>query len=274
MQKTLIAAILAIFAALTPAKAAMTDWVEVQGGAVRLISNNILEDGQYLAGLEFLLEPGWHTYWRYPGEAGIPPQITVTAQDNIVSHDVLYPVPERYNDGFSESIVYHDGIILPILITPENPDQPVRLALDLFFGICKDICVPGDAQLAFELAPNGERDRLADKLIRRDLSAVPPIAANNGLTVESTVPSPTDGGLLDITVSVPAGTEHDLFAAGPEGSFIGLPRQVSFADGKAVWRLSTKGLRTTENDRTLILVVSDGQSSAEHHQPIDPSWVR
>jgi hypothetical protein len=75
----------------TAALAAASEWVTVKGGAVRLITAGPPENGTYWAGLEFQLEPGWHTYWRYPGEAGIPPQIAWTATSNIKDKDSSVP---------------------------------------------------------------------------------------------------------------------------------------------------------------------------------------
>ena len=93
--------------------AAMTDWAEVQGGAVRLIADGPLHEGHYLAGLEFLLEPGWHTYWRYPGEAGIPPQISIEAQvlDSTCSKPILGEYMRAVTDGAPS--VTQVGMIVP-----------------------------------------------------------------------------------------------------------------------------------------------------------------
>lgn len=256
-----------------PGRAAMTDWTEVQGGAVRLIAAGPMSEGHYLAGLEFLLEPGWHTYWRAPGEAGIPPQITVDGSTNVKSLDVLYPVPERYSDGFSASIVYHDGIVLPLMITPEVPDQTVSLSIDLFFGVCSDICVPGDAALTLDLNASMQADDLADRLIRRDLAAVPGPATGDGLRIRS-VELGEGGNTLRIEAEVGNGPDTDLFVAGPEGSFIGLPEPADRSGSKAVWTLSTKGLATTADDTTLRLVLSAGGKAIEHLEPIAPEWIR
>ena len=272
-MKHLIASI-ALLAGLLPAaaQAAMTEWTEVKGGAVRLIASAAQEDGHYLAGLEFLLEPGWHTYWRHPGEAGIPPQISVDGSQNLKALDVLYPVPERYNDGFSESIVYHDGIVLPIRVLPEDPTAPVTVKIDLFFGVCSDICVPGDAVLTLELSPSGEPDALAERLIRRDLAAVPQPQASEGLRITSVA---LDGSGTGLRIEADtAGLENpDLFAAGPEGSFIGLPKPLGQDSGKIAWSLSTKGLAMTEDDKTLRLVLSAGGSAVEHLEIIPDAWV-
>ncbi len=264
---------LAILGLQPTVQAASTDWTEVQGGAVRLITAGPPEDGQYLAGLEFLLEPGWHTYWRAPGEAGIPPQISFSASANLKSHEVLYPVPEHYSDGFSRSIVYHDGIVLPIRIVPEDPAEDVRLNVEVFFGICKDICVPGDAILSLDLGTDEKTDSLSAKLIARDLAAVPGPSSAEDVGIRSV--SLSDGkDSLVIEADVGAAAEPNLFAAGPEGSFIGLPELSSHSDGKAVWTLSTRGLSVTEDDRTLRFVLAADGSAIERLEPIRQDWLK
>lgn len=272
MIKTVLTFLAALLCTLAPARAAMTDWVEVHGGAVRLISSGPLQDGRYQAGLEFLMEPGWHTYWRYAGEAGIPPQITVTKSDNVAEFDILYPVPERYDDGFSESIVYHDGIVLPFVITPESAAAPARLEIEVFFGICKDICVPGDASLALDFGPEDRNDKLAGRLIQRDLAAVPGPGPADGLEFRSV--SFDDTGYLMVETEVAENQEPDLFAAGPEGSFIGLPKLVSHSDGIAVWRLSTKGLATSPDDDQLRFVLTANGSGIELLERVLPEWLK
>ncbi|MEO1112731.1 MAG: protein-disulfide reductase DsbD domain-containing protein [Pseudomonadota bacterium] len=272
MTKTVLTFLAAFLCTLATARAAMTDWVEVHGGAVRLISTGPLQDGQYKAGLEFLMEPGWHTYWRYAGEAGIPPQISVTRSKNVAELDVLYPVPERYDDGFSESIVYHDGIVLPFLITPDSAEDPAHLEIEVFFGICKDICVPGEASLSLNFRPGDRDDKLAGKLVQRDLSAVPGAGPADGLDITSVSHDGADYIMIETRAA--DGQDIDLFAAGPEGSYIGLPKLVSHTDGIAIWRLSTKGLATTPDDDQLRLVLTAGGSGIEQLQRIQPAWLK
>ncbi len=257
----------------TAALAAASEWVTVKGGAVRLITAGPPENGTYWAGLEFQLEPGWHTYWRYPGEAGIPPQITWTDTSNIQDKEVLYPVPERYSDGFSDSIVYHDGIILPLKILPEDASKPAQISLELFFGVCKDICVPGEATLSLQLDPDARPDSLSAKLIKRDLQAVPGIAPTGGLNIVSVTLVESDGKRLRIEAETGSVGTPDLFAAGPEGSYIALPKLAEGETGNPVWHLSTKGLKTTASDTSLRLVLSDGENALEHLAPIQPDWL-
>ncbi len=272
-MKMFVSLFLALLAIALPAHAAMTNWTTVQGGGVRLIASGPLEDGHYLAGLEFSLEPGWHTYWRYPGEAGIPPQITLTDTANLKAYEVLYPIPERYSDGFSTSIVYHDGIVLPLRLIPDNPDLPVHVSMELFFGICKEVCVPGEASLTLNLEPDAKPDTLSAKLIARDMAAVPGLAPTGDLSILKVEKTATSGERLMIETRVGNGSEPDLFAAGPEGSYIGAPKLVEIRNNTAFWTLSTKGLKTTKSDQSLRLVLTSNGAAVEHLEPIQPDWV-
>ncbi|GAB4518312.1 MAG: protein-disulfide reductase DsbD family protein [Roseibium sp.] len=268
-----VSVVLAVFICLLsgPARAAMSEWTEVEGGAVRLIADGPMKDGHYRAGLEFLLEAGWHTYWRYPGEAGIPPQISIEGSANVKDIEVLYPAPERYSDGFSESIVYHDGVVLPLRIVPAEPDRAVSLQVEVFFGICNEICVPGEAALSLQLSGGSDEDALAGRLIQRDLDRVPRSADGDGLHISS-VTQANAGGSLTIEARVGEAADLDLFAAGPEGSYIGLPKPADRNGGLAVWTLSTKGLATKEADATLRFVLTADGKAIEHLEPVHPDW--
>ncbi len=177
------------------------------------------------------MKPVWSSFWN---RAGTPigairakpefrPRSIRAEAQNIKTTEVLYPAPERYDDGFSESIVYHNGIVLPLRVEPENPDQAVTLSLDVFFGICNEICVPGEASLTLDLTPDAETDSLAQTLILRDLGAVPATQSSADLKI-SAIALSASGDAVEIEVQAPEDTTLDLFAAAPEGSYIGLPK--------------------------------------------------
>lgn len=251
------------------ALAASSNWEDGQGGAVRLISEGAPDDGTYRAGLEFSLEPGWHTYWRAPGEAGIPPQIDLSASKNLASANVLYPVPERFNDGYSTSAVYHEEVVLPIEVRPQDAGKPVQVEMQLFFGVCREICVPRDATLSLTLAPQDAEDRTSRKLVERDLARVPLVTAVETSGINLTA-SP-DGKALDIiaNVGIPLPEPLDLFVEGPEGSYNAMPELTAKVDGKATWRLPTNGLKREEDGTSALRVVLHaGQKLVETHLDI------
>ncbi len=254
------------------AQAAVSEWVTIHGGAIRLISAGPPVDGTYKAGLEFFLEPGWHTYWRFPGEAGIPPDIRISAPQALSESKVLYPVPSRYTDGFSASIVYHDAVVLPLAITPEDKGGAVDLTVTAFFGICKDICVPGDASLSLRLAPDSEADKTAERLIDRDLALVPVPASDAGPKILG-IEDEWNGQnhRLVIRTEVSKTGDVDLFAEGPEGSYIALPVLQSRSGTQAIWTLSTRGLaQVDKGGSVLTLVLKDGGQAIESRQKIPP----
>ncbi|MEJ8473513.1 protein-disulfide reductase DsbD domain-containing protein [Roseibium algae] len=253
-----------LLAGLIPVKAAVSEWVSVHGGAVRLIASGPPENGMYRAGLEFSLEPGWHTYWRSPGESGIPPSIQISAPANLASSAVLFPAPKRYDDGFSSSIVYEDAVVLPLEITPDSIRKPIELSVTVFFGICKDICVPADAALTLQLSPEAKPDKLATMLIERDRALVPGSENDEAPSIERVEAETTaKGHHLVISALVSPTDQVDLFAEGPDGSYIALPKLEERAGTHAVWSLSTRGLARTDTGSSLTFVLIDGTRSIE-----------
>ena len=138
----------------SPALSAATDWVEVAPGAhLRAISAGSEHDGKALVGLELTLEPGLNTYWRVPGETGVPTTVSVSASGNAATSEILWPLPERDDSQGFVDFVYRGDLVLPILVeAPAN----APLSFDVLMGICSDICVPVHA--AFDLFGDAKAD--------------------------------------------------------------------------------------------------------------------
>jgi DsbC/DsbD-like thiol-disulfide interchange protein len=120
---------------------------------IRLLTGGLLEQAgspQLVAGIEITLEPGWKTYWRSPGE-GIAPSFSWDESANLKAAEVRWPAPMRFVEAEGSSIGYKERVVLPVLITPEQPEKPVSLNLAIAYGICKDICMPVEAQLSLDM---------------------------------------------------------------------------------------------------------------------------
>src|SRR5690349_23038438 len=103
-------------------------WNEDVRSAVRLIAGSSKTDDAVLrAGIEIRLRPGWKTYWRYPGDSGVPPRFDFTGSENLKQADVLFPAPHLFVDETGASLGYKDTIIFPILVTARQPGKPVHL---------------------------------------------------------------------------------------------------------------------------------------------------
>ena len=119
----------------------------------RLLPGWTLPDGSRVAALEFRLEPGWKTYWRNPGDGGLPPQFDWSASANLSGLDLHWPAPQPIPSQDGLALGYHDRLILPFTARPADPALPVDLAVTVDFGLCKDICVP--AHVALQAAGAG-----------------------------------------------------------------------------------------------------------------------
>jgi DsbC/DsbD-like thiol-disulfide interchange protein len=125
-----------------------------------------------MAALRLDLAPGWKTYWRAPGDVGIPPRFDWSGSDNLRSLRYHWPSPVVFDAQGARTVGYRDQLILPIEITAQDPAQPVILRGRIDIGICNDICVPADLTLTVRLEGDGSRDALIGAALKnRPLSA-------------------------------------------------------------------------------------------------------
>jgi DsbC/DsbD-like thiol-disulfide interchange protein len=117
-----------------------------------------MENGGHMAAVELMLAPGWKTYWRSPGDAGIPPSFDWSGSENVKSVRLHWPAPVVFHTNGMQTIGYHDSLILPVEITPENPSEPIRLRVRMELGVCDEICLPAALDLATDLAAPGAPD--------------------------------------------------------------------------------------------------------------------
>lgn len=163
----------------------------------RLLPGWRTETGTRMAAVSLVLAPGWKTYWRAPGEAGIPPSFDWSGSQNLGSVTIHWPRPEVFEVNGLHSIGYHDRLVLPVEITPRDPAQPVLLQGSMMLGVCSDICVPATVALSGDLAGEGAPDAAISAALRaRPLGA----AAGGVLEVACSVRPLADG--LNLTASI------------------------------------------------------------------------
>ncbi len=163
--------ILTTFAVLCPvsAIAATSAWTDIVPGArLRAISAGIEIDGRALIGLELTLAPGFHTYWRVPGETGLPTELAVSDATGPLQTDLVWPLPERDTTGGYVDYVYTGTLVLPALVAAE---AGAPLTLDVHMGICSDMCVP--VQAHFELDGAERSDPVNSLRLQQALNETP-----------------------------------------------------------------------------------------------------
>lgn len=114
-----------------------------------------VQPGQpFEVGLHFTLDDHWHLYWQNPGDAGLPPKMTWSLPDGFVVEPIRWPIPEKTITPPLASYGYSHELIVPLRITPPPTlavGQTVTLSGKASWLVCREECVPGDAQLSLML---------------------------------------------------------------------------------------------------------------------------
>jgi len=124
---------------------------------IEVLDGGLTARGTYMGALRVTLQEGWKTYWRSPGDAGIPPSFYWRGSRNVGALSIIWPTPEVFMTSGYQTIGYHGLLVLPIEITPEVSGQPVVLSGQMNLGLCKDVCVP--SELSFDHQLNLQADR-------------------------------------------------------------------------------------------------------------------
>lgn len=148
-------------------------------------------DGRQMAALHLQLAPHWKTYWRSPGEAGIPPEFDWSGSENLGEVIVHWPLPEVFEFQGMRTIGYMRDVVLPLEIRPADPSRPVLLKAAVTLGVCNDICMPAALALSRDLPMQGA----PDGLIATALASKPLDAAEAGLSGLSCAVEPIADGL-------------------------------------------------------------------------------
>ncbi len=129
-----------------------------------------MDNGHHMAALRISLAEGWHTYWRAPGDAGIPPRFDWGASQNIAGLKVVWPTPEVYAQNGMRYVGYEGDVVLPIEIIPAA-NGAIHLDGTIEFGVCDDICIPMSAHVRMDLNDTQTTDRDPD--IAASLANIP-----------------------------------------------------------------------------------------------------
>src|SRR6202046_5399525 len=162
----LFASLITIFFSFQAHADDVSAWQRDSHSAVRLLAGS-RSGSVLLGGIAMQLEPGWKTYWRSPGDSGLPPRFGVSKSENIEAVTVLWPAPTKFDDGAGgHSLGYHNQIVLPLRIVAKNADKPVTLRADINYAVCEKICIPveANAELSFASVASTEDGALAAAL--------------------------------------------------------------------------------------------------------------
>lgn len=185
-----------------PVFAASTPWEKADHSEIRLVSGGFL-DGAHRVGLHLKMEEGWKTYWRTPGDAGLPFAVSTDGSENLQSAQILWPAPRRSVDyGEIESFGYKHEVVIPFPVVPTDPAAPTLLKAEVKYAICKEICLFVDKTLTLPLDPSVLASEEDSELMRQALDSLPRPLADSGITATAPMLD-ADAGKLSLTLTGP-----------------------------------------------------------------------
>jgi suppressor for copper-sensitivity B len=251
------------------ANEAASPWAGPDVGQVRLIAARDGAEGPLDIGVQIRLLPGWKTYWRSPGDGGLPPEFDWAGSSELGAIAISWPAPRRQDDAGLQSYVYADEVVFPVRINPPM-GRPLRLRLKLSFGVCKDICIPADAELALDLPAGKGHPTPFAEFIARYAARVPRPAAAAGVQFKSVRFAAPDTLAIEAESATPFASP-DLFVEGPSPFWFGKPQVVMTPGGVgASFRVPVGGARDMSGlaAAALTLTLVDGARAVEEQRVV------
>jgi len=225
---------------LCPGRAQTYEGRELVRASLLAGVNAVVPGKPFTVGLLLRMVPNWHTYWKFPGDAGIPTEMKWKLPAGWKAAEIQWPIPLRLNEpGDIQIYGYHDEVLLLQEITPPASlsESTVQLAGEANWLVCEKICIPGSAKLQLDLPVAAQNAPANEEIFSRYRRSLPQSWPN------ATVASASwkrNGAELQLSVESAALANYLVaeFFPLPEGNVVvGHPRTERGADGKITFRV-------------------------------------
>lgn len=247
----------------TAMAAQASQWTQVLHSQARIVRGIMHDDGAIEVGIQVKLDAGWKTYWRVPGDAGVPPEFDWSQSRNIADVNLLWPAPVRFRDIFGESIGYLDEVVFPVVVRPGDWTKPSVVKVTVHYAVCKDICAPVRADLVLDLPLQSSTPLFAAVIARYKAMVPKPPEQVTGLRVANVSVLRADKDvhlLVDVICEDPA-RRMDVFIEGPKRLYFATPKaERAPVAGQKRFRIRIDGVGEGEtlSGERLSFVVVDG----------------
>jgi len=225
--------------------------------ATLLADVKAIEPGQkFRVGVLYRIEPSWHVYWRYSGDAGLPTKIAWQLPQGFKVGDLQWPVPMRDKEpGDLEVFDYTSEVLLFAEVEAPTtlPPGPILIQAKTDWLVCQSLCVPGKAQLSLTLTGGGNVASDSAQIFQRYASLVPG-QLGNPIKIGF---SRAGKSLVAVVGGVPTDAALDFFPIPPEDSVIG---HVVLDGNKLTIPIDTEVKPITINRMDGVLVVGSGET--------------
>ncbi len=236
-----------------------------------ILTGWVQPDGSRVAAIKLTLAPGWKTYWRAPGDNGIPPHFDWSGSSNLSGVGITWPAPKVFREKGVRTIGYANELVLPITIAPRKSGQPVTLRANLDIGVCSDICVPQQLTLTAVLDSNNAKPTpaIAAALASRAYSA-----SEAGVKSATCALRPTTKGLeIETRVTVPSAGGREVVVIEPGQANMWASETDSTRSGSQIVSkgdLASTGGGAITIDRSAIRITVLGEKHAVEIQGCTP----
>ena len=225
------------------------------------------QSGVWHSGVYITMQKDWKTYWRVPGDGGVPPSFDWSGSENVETTRVMMPLPHRFTDENGEGIGYKTEVVFPVDVKPKDPSRPARLDLKIFYAVCNDICVPVQAQVQVDIDANTVS--ASDKFRLRVARAAVPVEPEAGrLAVTALKQIEVDGKkALEVSLKgIRSPAEADIFVEAAGNSYFRKPELVSQSGGVNTWRIAIDryGDDVSLAGKPIRLTIADGDTGLVH----------
>ena len=255
---------IALGVTLVPAWSLDSGWAETEGGRMRLVIDPVPRDDGTIAGfLDVDLNPGWKTYWRDPGSAGIPPTLDFSLNKGVAFLSMDYPAPVRVDDGYAIWAGYTAPVQFPLTFR-RSASGNGQVHAQAFLGICEKICVPFQAELVVDLPADPGGHDATRQAVGAAFAGLPE-APGTDFNLKTALLE-MNGTQLTLSATLPAfrpsGVDPEIFVAGPDGFAFAPPKLTGNGDGLAEWSVRVErpsGADADTDPLPLDIVVTLGQ---------------
>ncbi len=194
VKRPILFAILSLSLLLTAAWAsAVPSSAKMPHLEVALISEQttVQPGHEFWVGLDFTLEPGWHVYWVNPGDSGEAPKVKWTLPEGFQAGSIQWPKPEKISVATLVDYGYSNHVLLmmPMHAAAEiKTDKTADLLADVHYLVCREVCMPGKAQLGLSLPVSSSAQLDANAHVRFEATRKdipPPAPANWKMSTEA-----------------------------------------------------------------------------------------
>ncbi|MEM9967455.1 MAG: protein-disulfide reductase DsbD domain-containing protein [Pseudomonadota bacterium] len=189
-------------------------------------------DGTRMAAIRLTLASGWKTYWRAPGDGGIPPEFDWSKSVNLRGTQLHWPTPTIFQQAGMQSYGYEGELILPITLIPRRSGRAMNIEVSIDMGVCREICIPHQMELS---AIIDDANMTPNANIAAALAARPYSAQEAGVGATQCQLRPNGSGLeIEVRVNLPStgGKEVVVLEPGQNGLWVG--QMTSSRSGKTL----------------------------------------